>query len=391
MHIKNQIKIIRVIARLNIGGPAIHTCLLTKYLSNENYSSLLISGELSEGEGDMSYLLGDSESNHIHIPTLQREISPLADLKSIIKLYKIFRKEKPDIVHTHTAKAGMVGRFAAFLAGVPVRIHTYHGHVFSGYFSRIKTLIFIWIEKLLAFLSTRIIVISEKQKSDICNKYKIASEKKVSLIPLGFDLENFSSIESNKNHWRKKFNIPDDAPIIAIIGRLTAIKNHQLFLDIAKEINKKISSAHYLIIGDGELYSEIQKKVIELELGANVHFTGWVKELSLLYSDIDILTLTSSNEGTPVAIIEAMFYHIPVVSTKVGGVPDLINNGENGFFINSINSKDFTDIIVKLLKNEKLRKKIGEAGNRFVKERFSAKRLITDIDRLYQRLINDIQ
>lgn len=384
---QKKIKIIRIIARLNIGGPAIHTCLLTKHFNNSEYDSLLINGELSDGEGDMSYLLGDGTVFHKHIASLQREISPIADLKSIIELYKLFKKEKPDIVHTHTAKAGMVGRLAAFLARVPVRIHTYHGHVFSGYFTPLKTKMFIMIERFLALISTKIIVISEKQKSEICNKYKISPREKVAIIRLGFDMENYDSLEKYKNYWRKKFNIPNNAPIVGIIGRLTAIKNHKLFLQIANEIYNKINNVHFLIIGDGELKNELKNEINELSLKPNIHFTGWITDIPLLYSDIDILLLTSLNEGTPVAIIEAMHYGIPAVSTNVGGVSDLIKNGENGFVVNSFNPEDFSPVILKLLDNPKLRRKIGNAGQSFIKEKFSAKRLISDLDQLYRQLL----
>ena len=232
-------------------------------------------------------------------------------------------------------------RLSAWLARVPVILHTYHGHVFSGYFSPRKTTIYILIERLIALISTQIIVISEMIKKDICSKYKIVSEKKVSVIPLGFELTKMESLQNFRGTFRKQLSIPEDAPVVGIVGRLTGIKNHDLFIEIANLLFEQNNQIHFLIIGDGELRRSWKQKVQDLGIAENVHFTGWVTETAKMYADIDIMLLTSKNEGTPVTVIEAMYFSIPVVSSNVGGLSDLIDNGTTGFLINSLVAEDY--------------------------------------------------
>lgn len=344
---------------------------------------------MSEGEGDMSYLLDGFQGKHISMQKMKREISIRDDIHAVKEFIKLFRKEKPDIVHTKLAKAGMVARFAAFLTGTPIIIHTFHGHVFSGYFSPLKTRIFIWIERLLAKLSTKIIVVSTKIKEEICSTYRITSPKKVVIIPLGFELEKMESLEKYKGYFREKFSIPNDSLVIGIIGRITDIKNHDLFLDIAQHISQKQEDVHFLIIGDGELRSTLEEKVQTNNLSQKIHFTGWINETAKIYADIDILVQTSKNEGTPVTIIEAMWYSIPVVSTNVGGIPDLILDKKTGFLINSFQPNDFVDVLLELLSDDQLRENIGSESHIFIKQNFSIDRLIKDIRDLYDSLLKE--
>ena len=386
--IKSPVKIINLLSRMNIGGPSVHTVLLTKYLDDKNFTSMLVSGTLSEGEGDMSYLVDQYQIEHRSIKTLQREISPVDDIKAIIELYKIFKKEKPQIVHTNLAKAGMVGRLAAWLAGIPVILHTYHGHVFSGYFSSLKTSIYILIERFMALLSTSVISVSEMIKKDICSVYKITSEKKVSVIPLGFELEKMESLDQYRGTFRNQFSIPQDVPVIGIVGRITGIKNHQLFVDIANLLLNQNRNTHFLIIGDGELRDEIDKKVRTLGIEDRVHFTGWINETAKMYADLDLMLLTSINEGTPVTVIEAMYYEIPVISSDVGGLSDLIEDGKTGYLIKSFNPEDYIPVMIKLLESDQERKKISLASHNFITENFNVSRLINDMSTLYKKLLN---
>ena len=385
---KNKpIKIINVLSRMNIGGPSVHAVLLTKYLTNEKYQSSIVSGTLSDGEGDMSYLIDDYAIEHRLITSLKREISFSDDLKAVIELIKLFRREKPQIVHTNLAKAGMVGRLAAWLARVPVILHTYHGHVFSGYFSPLKTSLYILIERYIALISNQIVVISEMVRKDICSVYKIVSEKKVSVIPLGFELNKMEPLNKYRGFFRKQFSIPEDAPVIGIVGRLTGIKNHDLFVEIANLLLQQNNQIHFLIVGDGELRAELETKVATLGIVKNVHFTGWVTETAKMYADIDIMMLTSKNEGTPVTVIEAMYYTIPVVSSNVGGLSDLIIDGKTGFLINFLIADDYIPVILNLLGSEQERKSIGKAGHIFISDHFNIDRLITDMDNLYIKLL----
>jgi glycosyltransferase involved in cell wall biosynthesis len=384
----NPIKIINLLSRMNIGGPSVHAVLLTKYLDNEKFQSMLISGSLSEGEGDMSYLVDQYDIEHRSIKTMQREISLWDDIKAIKELYGLFRREKPQIVHTNLAKAGMVGRFAALLAGVPVILHTYHGHVFSGYFSPAKTFLYILIERLMALYSTKIIVVSEIIKKDICSVYKIVKEKKVTVIPLGFELKKMKPLETYRGIFREKFSIPNNAPVIGIVGRLTAIKNHELFVDIANLLFQQNKHIHFLIVGDGELRKEMEEKVNVLGLSENVHFTGWITETAKMYADLDIMLLTSKNEGTPVTVIEAMYYKIPVVCSNVGGLSDLITDGRTGFLINSHVAEDYVPVILKLVRSELEKVNIGASAHTFIADQFTIDRLIRDMDDLYTKLLN---
>jgi glycosyltransferase involved in cell wall biosynthesis len=381
------IKIINLLSRMNIGGPSVHAALLTKYLNNDKFHSLLISGSLSEGEGDMSYLVDTHHIKHHSIKTLQREISPLDDIQAVRELYRLFRREKPHIVHTNLAKAGMVGRFAAWLAGVPIIIHTYHGHVFSGYFSSAKTRLYIYIERLMARLSTRIIVVSPTIKNEICSKYRITSENKTSVIPLGFELEKMEPLDTSRGFFRKKFSIPDSALIIGIVGRITGIKNHHLFIDIAELLVQRHKNFHFLIVGDGELRENIENKVENLGLRDNVHFAGWITETVKMYADLDVMLQTSKNEGTPVTVIEAMFYKIPVISSNVGGLADLIEHNKTGFLLNSFLPEDYIPVILKLVESAEDRKKIGIAAHHFISRKFTINRLISEMTTLYTDLL----
>ena len=379
-NIQTPIKIINLLSRMNIGGPSVHAVLLTKYLNDNNFTSMLVSGSLSEGEGDMSYLIDQHQIKHRSIKTLQREISPVDDIKAIIELYKLFKKEKPQIVHTNLAKAGMVGRLAAWLAGVPVILHTYHGHVFSGYFSSFKTSIYILIERYIALISNKIISVSDMIKKDICSVYKITSEKKVTVIPLGFEFDKMKSLDHYRGTFRNQFSIPEDATIIGIVGRITA----QPPRNNSRARNTNI---HFLIIGDGDLRKEIGDKVNALDIAKNIHFTGWVTETAKMYADLDMMLLTSKNEGTPVTVIEAMYYKVPVISSNVGGLSDLIDNSRTGFLINSLNAEDYIQDILKLVRSDQEREKMSQAAHEFIIDNFSINRLITDIKDLYTNLL----
>ena len=337
----------------------------------------------------MSYLLPDIEKYHQYLPILQREISLFKDLKTFLILFRMFRKEKPDIVHTHLAKAGLVGRLAAFFARVPVRIHTFHGHVFSGYFSPLKTHLFIQIERILACLSTKIVVISNQIKNDICTRYRIVSREKTVLIPLGFDFSEMGNTDDYTGLLRKQFSIPDHAVTIGIVGRLTAIKNHALFIEIAKEMLNFRDDLHFLIIGDGELQPDLQNQVHRAGIHKNVHFVGWIKQIAKIYAAIDILLMTSKNEGTPVSIIESLYFATPVIASNIGGVPDLIEHGKNGFLVNSFEVKDFIIYIDRLIQDRELYHNIADKGRHTVIEKFDIQRLLGDTKNLYRELIQN--
>jgi glycosyltransferase involved in cell wall biosynthesis len=407
-----KIKILRVIARLNIGGPAIHAILLSHELDKISYKTILVKGSEGQKEGDMMYLAESKGIKPVVIPELGREIGFKNDLVAFYKLYKLIKSEKPDIVHTHTAKAGFLGRIAAWLAGAPVILHTFHGHVLKGYFGRLKSWVFIQIEKILACISTRIITLSDELKKELIDM-GIGKEKKFEVIPIGLELKPFLEIgefvppplnplplREGKGkgggkgrffgEFKKELGLSEDVVLIGIVGRLVPIKGHKYFLEAAKEISSKFqvpsSKLKFVIVGDGELRQELEAYAKELGISDNVIFTGFKQELPKIYSDLNIVVLTSLNEGTPVSIIEAMAAGKPVVATNVGGVPSLVRHSVNGLLVRSQDVKALTEAILTLLKDPELRQKMGKEGQQNVFPLYDISQLAKRIDSLYSSL-----
>jgi glycosyltransferase involved in cell wall biosynthesis len=375
-------KILRIITRLNIGGPALHVTNLNYYLDKEyGYESVLVYGSLAEGEGSMEYLAKNKKLKTIIFPELGREISPLNDLKIIWKLFWLIKKEKPDIVHTHTAKAGLSGRIAAKLAGVKKIYHTFHGNVFNGYFSGLKTKLFILIERFCAFFSTKIIAISEEQKKDLI-KYRIAPLSKITVIPLGFELERFK-VEPHKKYLRKQLGLPDDLKLIGIVGRLVPIKNHAYYIDIAEKVLKKIDNVRFLLIGDGDLKDELLKLIAAKGLQQKIFITGFINEVEKIYSDLDIVALTSKNEGTPVTLIEALACAKPVISTDVGGVRDILQHGKYGWLETLDNPEKYANDLIAMLMNYPAALEKAKLGQKFILANYDVKVLYKNINSLY--------
>lgn len=388
-----RIRVLRIIARLNIGGPAIHAVLLTKNLDNERFESKLLCGSISDKEGDMNYILKPYNVKPVYIPNLKREISPIHDFITCYRLFKLMKKYRPHIVHTHTAKAGALGRVAAVLAGVPVKVHTFHGNIFYGYFGNITTRIFIVIERILARFSDAVIVISPHQKVDITEKYRIATPAKCRITRLGFDLEKFLNSGKRKNILRQKFNFREDDILVGIIGRLIPIKNHKMFIDAAEYIKTKITDfdknmtdrIKFVIIGDGELKDDLALYAGSKGLKNQIFFTGWVRDIEGAYSDIDIVALTSLNEGTPVSLIEAMASSKPVISTDVGGVRDVVT--DIGLLVASGDYRAMGDGILRLCLSPEKRKDFGDRGREYVRHLYSKERLVKELEILYNELV----
>jgi len=332
--------VLRIITRLNVGGPSIHTILLTKYLDPERFDCILAAGEVGEHEGDMSYYAESLDIRPVRIPGLGREISPFDDIRALFRLFALILRVKPDIIHTHLGKAGTLGRTAGFLAkfvliftGKKIKIfHTIHGHFFYGYFGPVKTRVFMHIERMLARMCTALVVISPRQKQDIVETYRIAPGGKVRLIPLGFDFSPILTAPDNGRGFRKDAGIDEGSLLVGIIGRLTGIKNHRLFLEGVARYRETPGkpSIRCVVVGDGELREELEAYARELGIDDAVCFLGWRRDMGEVYRGLDILALTSDNEGTPVTVIEAMAAGVPAISTAVGGVPDLFGIGEEG-------------------------------------------------------------
>ncbi len=378
------IRVMRIIARLNIGGPAIHVTLLTERLRPPDFECTLVCGHIELHEGDMAYLAEQHGVAPLYVAELGRALSPLRDVVTLFKLWRLMRRIRPDIVHTHTAKAGFVGRLAAALAGVPVRVHTFHGHIFRGYFGRYKTTLFLWLERLTARLSDRLITISPGLIDELANVYRVAPAEKFTNIPLGLELQPYAEMPRHQGDFRAQFDIPAHAPLIGIIGRLVPIKNHALFLQTAARVLQQRPDARFVIVGDGELRGALEAQVEALHLREAVIFTGFLSDLRPVYSDLDALVITSDNEGTPVSIIEALAAGVPVVSTAVGGVPDLLHHGDYGRMCPSGDAEGLADAVLAALDDATTDQRAIQAA---IIAQYDISRLVRDLAALYRELL----
>src|SRR4051794_17025561 len=318
-------KILRIIARLNVGGPARHVVWLTQALQDDEFQTSLIAGTVPPGEDDMGYFAKEHAVTPLYITEMSREIS-LSDLKSLIKIYRQIKTEKPDVIHTHTAKAGTLGRIAGTMyrwvnwrsiIGRPrsVRlVHTFHGHVFHSYYSPGKTRIFLAIERALALASDRIIVLSDQQLNEINSKYRVGQSDRFSVVPLGIDVDGFSADEETRQRLRSEFGFKERDVVVGFVGRLTEIKNLSLLLQTAALCRDR-PDVKFLIVGDGHLRQSLESQATSLELTDLVTFIGNREDISDIYNALDIVALTSLNEGTPLSLIEAMAAGKPVIST----------------------------------------------------------------------------
>lgn len=372
-----------MLARLNVGGPAIHVSLLTQRMAPPGYESFLVTGTVGGAEGDMTWYATERGVTPIIIPTLGRELHPIRDIATLWKLYRLLRQLKPDIVATHTAKAGFVGRVAAWLAGAPIIVHTYHGHVFHGYFSPAKTRLFLLLERFAARLSDAIIALTPGQRDELVNTYHIAPAGKFTVMSSGLDLSAFAAAPRRSGAFRHTWGVADDAPLITIVGRLAPVKNHALFLQAAVRVREALPAARFAIVGDGELRAELEAQVDALGLRDAVFFTGWQKDVAPVYADSDVLVISSVNEGTPFTVIEAMAAGCPVVSTAVGGVPDFLNHGELGKLVPSGDAAALAAALVETVQQPP----DAEALRALIVERYGIDRLVRDLGALYTGLL----
>jgi glycosyltransferase involved in cell wall biosynthesis len=382
-----RVRIMRIITRLNVGGPTTHVCLLNAGLNDTRFESVLVAGAIGGSEGDMSYLAERLGIEPIYIPTLKRELSPLHDLRAVFDLIRLMRRYKPHIVHTHMAKAGFVGRWAAWLSGVPIIIHTYHGHVLSGYFGRAMSTVYAILERLSGLPCRVILTVSDRLREELLS-FRITSPEKLQVIPLGLELAYLTGQQSPRGQFRERFTISPDAWLVGIIGRLVPIKNHQLFIEAAERVSQEIDNAHFLIVGDGELRAKLEGMVAEKHLRDRVSFTGWQRELAEIYADLDLLVISSTNEGTPVSIIEAMAAGVAVVSTRVGGVADLLEEGRLGLLVPAEDHQALAEAIIRSYRQPDPAR--TEQASQVAMEKYSAERLVEDIRALYLKCLGEI-
>ncbi|MDP3113407.1 MAG: glycosyltransferase family 4 protein [Candidatus Cloacimonadaceae bacterium] len=380
-----ELKILNIVTRLNIGGVSIHVVQISQMFNSGRYSSIVLYGDVENNEKDMLYLANQYDFPMINLPSMGRSNNPLEDILLIWKVFKVIKKLKPDIVHTHTAKAGFIGRTAAWLAKTPIILHTFHGNNFSGYFGKLMSAFSINAERLLASISTRIIAISEQQRDELI-KFRICPKEKTRIIHLGFDFSKITHSASDVGAFKAAYSIASNHKFIAFVGRLTAIKNPHQFIKIASAVLESRQDVVFAFVGDGEMAEELKKEVRRLGFQENIIFTGFIQDLKPLYADLDILLLTSSNEGTPVAIIEAMANRKIVVASRVGGIPNLITHTKSGFLFPPWDTNSFFKTIESILAVPADYLEIAENGYQKITRDYSTQRFKTEMENLLNEL-----
>jgi glycosyltransferase involved in cell wall biosynthesis len=390
------INVAHVITRLNVGGASVQVILATEALCARRHHAVLLSGELSAKEGSMHYLAEAVGIPVVTIRGLRRECG-IGDPLALLRLIRIFRRERPDIVHTHTAKAGTLGRIAALLTGVPVRVHTFHGNVFHGYFPWPIGWAIRCVERVLAQFTDCLITISESQRRQLAETYYIAPSEKIVSIPLALDMKGLLKIEGFEGKLRGDLSCSPGEVLVGWVGRLTAVKAPELLFDCARLVGTN-GGCRFVMVGDGELRAQCEQRLHSLGLESQLTMVGWQRELVAIYADLDLVVLTSINEGTPVTLLETMAAGRPFVATDVGGVRDLVVGAalrrdgleifENGILVPAGNPQALADAVRYLIGNSKLRYAMGRAGREFVESRFSPDRMATDLERLYRNLLD---
>jgi glycosyltransferase involved in cell wall biosynthesis len=376
---------LRAITRLNIGGPAIHAVLLTAALDDgARFRSVLVAGTTAPHEGDMLDFASAHGVRPVLLPALGREISPADDLVSLANMVRLVHRLKPDVVHTHMAKAGTVGRLAARICNVQLIVHTYHGHVFHSYFSPTRTQVFLTIERALGKATDRIIVLGDGQRDEIAG-YGVAPSHKLEPIRLGLELGQFLHAEDARGAVRQELRVDETTPLIGLVARLVPIKAHEVYFAAAAQVLGREPRARFLVIGDGERRAELEALVDQLGIRAAVVFMGWRRDMANVYADLDVVALTSLNEGSPVALIEAMASARPVISTAVGGVPEVVVDGVTGLTVPPSDPKAMADGIVKLVRDRELAARLAATGRAHVYPRYDSSRLVDDVKNLYLR------
>lgn len=384
--------------RLAVGGPVLNATYLTKYMAPD-FETILVVGEKEDHEKSAEHLAQQLGIKYITIPGMGRSINPMSDYGAYRRMKELIKSYKPDIVHTHSAKPGAIGRLAAAAAKVPVIVHTFHGHVFHSYFNSAKTNFFIQTERFLGRKSDAIVAISNQQKRELVQDFRIAPEEKFRVVPLGFDLDRFrTGQEEKRNHFRSEFGVKDDEIAIGIIGRLVPVKNHYLFLKGLKHVldhtSKKVKA---FIIGDGETRADLEAVAREVQIPYSTQdspehphplvFTSWRSDIDYINAGLDIVCLTSFNEGTPVSLIEAQAAGTPIVSTRVGGIADIVVEGETAFLADVQDTETFCNHLLRLVEDDALRRQMSGKGSTHVLERFSYQRLVRDMGALYWELL----
>jgi len=385
------LKVLRVLARLNIGGPARHAVVLDEGLRRRGFEGLLAYGSPEPGEGSLEDLAAERSIRRVHIRGLGRQIRPWRDLLALVQITRLMFDQCPDVVHTHTAKAGTLGRLAALAYNATrsrrrrcLVVHTFHGNVFSGYFGRSGSAAVRLVERLLAGVTDKIVTVSAHQRVDVAERFAIAPLIKTVVIPLGLDLQAFLALPGSCPESRRRWGFEGDEVVFGYVGRLVPVKDLDTLLVAFADAARSSATLRLLMIGDGELRPSLEARAHSLGLGTTVRFAGWQSDLPAVYSAVDAVVFSSLSEGTPAAAIEAMAAGLPVLATAVGGVPDLIDDERNGLLVPARDPARMTHAMLKLAASPALRQRLGAAARLDVRRRFGAERLVSDVAALYR-------
>jgi glycosyltransferase involved in cell wall biosynthesis len=388
--LSDRIRVLRVIARLNMGGPALHVSYLTEGLAERGYDTTLVAGTVSQGEQSMAYVADSLGVQVVTIPHLHREISPVQDLLATWRLAKMMRADRPTILHTHTAKAGAVGRAAALLAGrarPPIVVHTFHGHVLRGYFGRFWTFVFRMLERILAHVTDALIAVSPEVRDELV-ALGVAPASKFTVIRLGIELESrVPERNEARAETRRVMGVRDDRFLVGWTGRMTGVKRTDIVLRAFALLRSRGVPATLCMVGDGPDRRRIEELASELGIVRDCLFTGYQEDVGPFFAAFDVFVLPSANEGTPVTAIEALASGCPVVATRVGGVPDVVQDGEDGILIDPDSPEQLANALVLLAGDPELRARMGAAGRARTLPRYAVSRLIDDVDGLYRELL----
>jgi glycosyltransferase involved in cell wall biosynthesis len=384
------IKVLRVIARLNVGGPALHVAYLTAGLADRGYDTTLVAGTVGRGEESMAFI-ADAKGVRVEvIDELHRNISPLRDARAILRLAQLIRRERPTILHTHTAKAGAVGRLAALLAGParpPIVVHTFHGHVLRGYFNPVATRGFRVLERVLARTTTTLVAVSPEVQDDLVRLH-VAPASKFTVVRLGIELDQrVGDDQAARTETRRLLGVGTEPFVVGWVGRMTAVKRTDVVVRVLSKLVERGVDARLLLVGDGPDRDDLERYAHELGVIKRCLFLGYQEDVARWYNAIDALLLPSVNEGTPVSVIESLAAQRPAVATRVGGTPDVIRDGVDGFLVDPTDGEALADRLAELARDPRLRRQMGAAGRERVLERYAVDRLVDDIDRLYRRLL----
>lgn len=379
-----------MIARLNMGGPALHVAYLSTGLEERGYETTLVAGSLALGEESMSGVAERLGVRIVTVPELHREISPLRDLRSVYHLAELIRELRPQILHTHTAKAGAIGRLAALVAGdaaPPIVVHTFHGHVLRGYFGPLRSGFFRLLERWLTRRTTALVAVSPEVRDDLV-ALGIAPVDKFTVVRLGIELDSrVGPPDGDGTETRRLLGIPPDRFVVGWVGRMTGVKRTDDVLLAVRRLRDRGVDAALCMVGDGPDRDAVERRAHELGIVRDSFFLGYQDDVAPFYAAFDALILPSANEGTPVSAIEALAGGRPVVATRVGGVPDVVRDGVDGFLVDPGDVEAMAERLAALAADRDLRARMGRAGRAEVHERYSVDRLLDDMDQLYRRLL----